>query len=230
VNTGDLVAFTVSYKETDLYIRAATDLRLPALQAVRRYRKHLEDYVSHNPEFATALAPVAVSNDAPEIVNVMAEAALKAGVGPMAAVAGAIAEFTGKALATATPEIIIENGGDIYLRSLRKRIIGIYAGDSPLNGKIGLEFEGMETPRGICTSSGTVGHSLSYGKANAAIVLADSTALADAAATALGNIIRRPADIERGIAVAREIPGLKGILIIIGEKMGMWGGVKLCKT
>jgi len=148
----------------------------------------------------------------------------------MAAVAGAIAEFVGSELLAFSPEVIVENGGDIYLRSLRKRVIGIYAGKSPLTGKIGLEINGADTPLGICTSSGTIGHSLSYGKADAVIALSKSAILADAAATAIGNLIKELADISSGIELAKSIEGLKGVIIIIGSNMGLWGEVKICPT
>ena len=147
----------------------------------------------------------------------------------MASVAGAINEFVGTELLAFAPEVIIENGGDIFLKSLRKRIIGIYAGKSPLTGKIGLEINGEDTPLGICTSSGTVGHSLSYGQADAVVVLSNSSALADAAATAIGNLIKQPDDIPSGIEFAKGIEELKGLLIIIDDKMGLWGEVNICQ-
>ena len=160
----------------------------------------------------------------------MLEAADKARVGPMASVAGAIAECVGSELLGFSPEVIVENGGDIYLRSLRKRVIGIFAGSSPLSGKIGLEINGRDTPLGICTSSGTVGHSLSCGEADAVIAISGSATLADAAATAIGNRIKEPADISAGIEAAKSIVGLKGVIIIIGSDMGLWGEVKICQT
>jgi ApbE superfamily uncharacterized protein (UPF0280 family) len=158
----------------------------------------------------------------------MAEATAKLGVGPMAAVAGAIAEFVGKELSDYSPEVIIENGGDIYIKSRQKRVVGIYAGNSQLSGKIGLEIKGEDTPIGVCTSSGTVGHSLSFGKADAATVLADSATLADAAATALGNMVKTPDDITRAIDFAQYIEGLQGVLVLIGDQIGMWGKIKIC--
>jgi len=124
----------------------------------------------------------------------------------------------------------VENGGDIFLKSLEKRIIGIYAGKSPLTGKIGLEIDGEDTPLGICTSSGTVGHSLSFGKADAVVALSKSATLADAAATAIGNLILQPDDIPSGIEFAQGIEGLKGLLIIKDDKIGLWGKVKICQT
>jgi ApbE superfamily uncharacterized protein (UPF0280 family) len=189
----------------------------------------LEQYIERHPLFLTSLEPVAVEDETPHLVVEMAEAAGKVSVGPMAAVAGAIAEFVGSELLAFSPEVIVENGGDIYLKSLVKRLIGVYAGESPLTGKLGLEIESKDTPIGVCTSSGTVGHSLSYGKADAVIVLSPSTALADAAATAIGNLISQPKDIPSGIEFARSIGGLKGVVIIHGEQVGVWGEVKLCE-
>ena len=159
----------------------------------------------------------------------MAESAARVGIGPMASVAGAIAEFVGSELLAFSKEIIVENGGDIYLRSLKKRLIGIYAGKSPLTGKIGLEINKEDTPLGICTSSGTVGHSLSHGRADAVIALSKSAALADAAATAIGNLIKQPGDIPDGIEFAKGIDGLLGVVIIEDDKIGLWGKVKICQ-
>ena len=124
----------------------------------------------------------------------------------------------------------MKTGGDIYLRSTRDRTIGIYAGRSPLSGKIGLEIAAKETPLGISTSSGTVGHSLSFGKADAVVILAATAILSDAAATAIGNLIITPSDIPLGIERAKTIPGVKGIVIIKDEDMGIWGDLKLCRT
>ncbi|MCK4368589.1 MAG: UPF0280 family protein [Dehalococcoidales bacterium] len=230
VKDKDLVSFNVVVKETDLYIRASTDLKRKAHRLVLKYRNLLERYIERHPSFLTSLEPVAIGDDAPRIVTEMAESARKVGIGPMASVAGAIAEFVGSQLLDSSPEIIVENGGDIYLKSLGGKLIGIYAGKSPLTGKISLEINGQDTPMGICTSSGTVGHSLSYGKADAVIVLSKSAALADAAATAIGNLIIQPDDIPSGIEFAQGIDGLNGVIIIQGDKMGLWGEVKIRQT
>jgi ApbE superfamily uncharacterized protein (UPF0280 family) len=230
VKDKDLVSFNVVVKETDLYIRARANLKQKALKLVLKYRELLEKYIERHPLFLTSLEPLAIGDDAPHIVIEMAESARKVGIGPMAAVAGAIAEFVGSQLLDSSPEIIVENGGDIYLKSSVKRLIGIYAGKSPLTGKIGLEIKGQDTPMGICTSSGTVGHSLSRGQADAVIALSRSAVLADAAATAIGNLILKPDDIPSGIEFAQGIDGLNGVVIIQGDKMGLWGEVKICQT
>jgi ApbE superfamily uncharacterized protein (UPF0280 family) len=227
VKAEGLISFNVVVKETDLYIRASSNLRRKAYKLALKYRSMLEEYIKRNPAFLTSLEPVTVGEDAPRIVTEMARATSKVGVGPMASVAGAIAEFVGNELLAFSPEIIVENGGDIFLKSLQKRMIGIYAGKSPLTGRIGLEISGQNTPLGICTSSGTVGHSLSYGRADAVIVLSPSATLADAAATAIGNLIVQPEDIPNGIELAKSIERLKGVIIIQDDKMGLWGEVKI---
>ncbi len=230
VKDKSLISFNVTVKETDLYIRASRNLKNKALKLVLKYRDMLERYIERHPLFLTALEPLPLSDDAPRIVKLMLESARKAGVGPMASVAGAIAEFVGTELLAFSPEVIVENGGDIYLKSSGKRVVGIYAGKSPLTGKIGLEINGEDTPLGICTSSGTVGHSLSFGEADAVVTLSQSATLADAAATAIGNLIKQPGDIPSGIEFAKSIEGLKGVLIIIDDKIGLWGEVKVCQT
>ena len=223
----DLVSFSVVVKETDLYVRARRNLKRKALKAVLKYRALLEKYIERHPEFLTALEPLEVGEDAPQIVKDMAEAARKAGVGPMAAVAGAIAEYVGRELLPFSSEVIVENGGDIFLKTLKKRLVGVYAGESSFTGKIALEIQPEETPLGICTSSGTVGHSLSFGRADASIVLSPSTSLADAAATAIGNLIIEASDIPRGIDFAKNVEGIKGVAIIKDDQIGIWGEVKI---
>jgi len=225
----DLVSFNIVVKETDLYIRASTNLRRKAHKLVLKYRDKLEKYIEQHPDFLTSLKPLSADKNAPLIIKKMSASAARVGIGPMASVAGAIAEFVGTELLAFSPEVIVENGGDIYLKSLRKRLIGIYAGKSPLTGKISLEINGEDTPLGICTSSGTVGHSLSYGRADAVIVVAKSATLADAAATATGNLIVQPSDIPNGIEFAKGIEGVKGVIVIKDDKVGLWGEVKICQ-
>ena len=147
----DLLAFRVTVAETDLYIKARKDLEPDARAAILTHRSALEAYVADHPDFLTSLEPVPVLRSAPEMVREMAEAAAKVGVGPMAAVAGAIAEKVGRELLRLSPEVIVENGGDIFLRGLKQRLVGLYAGDSPFTGAIALEVEWNETPLGICT-------------------------------------------------------------------------------
>jgi uncharacterized protein len=227
VNNRDLLTFNVMVEETDCCISAGANLESKARKSILKYRAILKKYIAGHPLFLTTLKPFDVEKDAPRIVTAMAEAAKAASVGPMAAVAGAIAHYVGEELAAFSREVIIENGGDIYLRSLKDRLIAIYAGRSPLSGKIGLEIPAANTPWGISTSSGTVGHSLSFGKADAVVVIAETAIISDAVATAIGNLIIQAADIPLGIEQAKKMTGVKGIIIIKDEQLGVWGNLKL---
>lgn len=227
VKTDDLVNFEVIVKETDLLVRARKNLSKETRESVLNYRHQLETYIATHPEFAGSLVPLNEDPYAFRIVQEMIRTSQLANVGPMAAVAGALAEFVSNDLLKLSEEIIIENGGDIYLATSRERTIGIYAGDSPLSLKIGILIQPEDSPLGICTSSGTVGPSLSFGKTDAICILSKSAALADAAATAVGNRVKAKKDIESGLETGKAIEGVLGTLIIIGDRMGVWGNIKL---
>jgi len=227
IKDSDLVSFNITVKQTNLYIRARRNLKNKALKSVLKHRTPLEKYIEHNPLFLTTLEPYRAEADAPTIVKEMCRASQIAGSGPMAAVAGAIAQAVGKDLLALSPEVIVENGGDIFLKISKKRLIGIYAGESPFTGKIALEIKPRETPLGICTSSATLGHSLSLGNTDAVIALSKSTPLADAIATAIGNRVKEANDISKAIEKAQDIKELHGIVIIKGDKIGIWGRAKI---
>jgi ApbE superfamily uncharacterized protein (UPF0280 family) len=223
------VAFEVMLRETDLQILAPADLSETALDLVRQYRNQLENYIAHNPVFLTAMSPLPLDRLAPALVQEMYRAAEIAGVGPMAAVAGVIAEFVGRGLQErhGVDEIVVENGGDIYLQRQVASTVAIFAGASPLSNRVGIRLRAEQTPTGICTSSATVGHSLSLGRADAVTVLAASTALADAVATRIGNETKNNRDINQALEVAAAITGVSGVLIIKGEALGVWGDLEL---
>jgi len=228
----DLVHFQLVVEETDLDIAVRKDRFSNQLvdwveETIRACRRPLEEYIQRDPGFAKALTPYTVMSDAPLIVQTMAEAGRLAGVGPMAAVAGAVAEWVGKSIAKRSRDVIVENGGDIFMRSSRIRKVGIYAGDSPLSNRVAIEIRPDQTPLGICTSSGKVGHSLSFGKADAVVVLSPSVPLADAVATACGNLVQTVDDLQRTIEFASEITGVTGVLVIKDDQMAIWGSVKI---
>ncbi|HQG98755.1 MAG TPA: UPF0280 family protein, partial [Thermotogota bacterium] len=151
-----LQGFNVNMEETDLMVFADGDYRPYVAERVRFYRDQLKGI--QNPAFFTSLIPIEDDLHYPPIARHMIQASAACGVGPMAAVAGAIAEYVGLDLLNLSSEVIVENGGDIFLRTRRARKIGIYAGLSPLSNRLSLEIDAEETPMGICTSSGTVGH------------------------------------------------------------------------
>jgi ApbE superfamily uncharacterized protein (UPF0280 family) len=157
-----------------------------AQQLALQYRLQIENYIQQHHEFAKALSPFALDALAPPIVKEMLAAGSSAGVGPMAAVAGVIAEYVGRGLLhSGCREVLVENGGDIYINRCQDCTVAIFAGESSLSLRVGVKLAGHIMPVAVCTSSGTVGHSLSFGLADSVTVIARSTALADAAATVL---------------------------------------------
>jgi len=170
----DLVSFQIKEEESDLFIRANQELSFYARQAVSNFRKQIEDYIYSYPLFKSTLLPYSQDKKASEIIKSMIHTTALCGVGPMAAVAGAIAEFVGKELLNYSPEVIIENGGDIFIKSNKIRKVSIFAGRSPFSQRIILKIKAKENYIGICTSSGMVGPSLSFGKADAVTIISDS--------------------------------------------------------
>lgn len=221
----DLISFQIKEEESDLFIRTNQELSFYARQMVLKFRKQIENYIYSYPLFKSTLLPYSQDKKAPEIIKSMIYTTRLCGVGPMAAVAGAIAEFVGKELLNYSSEVIVENGGDIFIKSNQLRKVSIFAGNSPFSQKIILKIGTQENHIGICTSSGIVGPSLSFGKADAVTVISDSVLLADAVATAVGNMIKTRKDIEQGLIYAQNIKGVKGVVIIKDDKMGLWGDI-----
>lgn len=229
IKSTGLKTFHIQVKETDLHIQADEDLSAVAYHSVLSCRQNIEAFIAAHPEFLTSLVPLPYDDFAPSIVQDMLRVSMMAGVGPMASVAGAIAERVGRDLLAdeQTAEVIVENGGDIFISLNCRAEIAIFAGRSPLSNKIGIALSPAQMPMGVCTSSGTVGPSLSFGLADAVTIAAKSTALADAAATAVGNVVKHRSDIEKGLDLAGRIEGLTAAVIIIKDKIGAWGEIEL---
>ena len=222
-----LVAFRVVVKETDLNIQADQSLETLARESILQQRGYIEAYIDRHPLFLETLRPWPLKGLEAPIIQDMIQAADQANVGPMAAVAGAMAQRVGQALLSQSEQIVVENGGDVYLKTKRPVTVGIWAGSSPLSMRFGLRVATRRAPLAVCTSSGTVGHSLSLGQADAVCVLSPSTALADAAATAIGNQIQTAADIHPAVDFGRQIQGVEGLIIIKDDKMGAWGDLEV---
>ncbi|MCK5071193.1 MAG: UPF0280 family protein [Desulfocapsa sp.] len=230
-----LVSTHIQIEETDLHIlaeRTVTDL---VTELVLQYRAQLESYIVKNPQFCASLDPLSSDKIVPPLIRDMLNAGEQAGVGPMAAVAGSIAEYVGKNLVdSGLSEVMVENGGDIFLQRNRDCSVAIFAGESSLSYKVGVKIPSALMPLGICTSSGTVGHSLSMGKADSVTVLSHSTPLADAAATRLGNEVSKADNdsdgIRNALEISKEISGILGVVVICGENMGAIGDIELIRT
>lgn len=221
------MSYEVKIAESDLFISSDKNLKNQALKSLLKHRHALETYIKNHPDFQTSILPVQEDELAPPIVNDMMKKSKICGVGPMAGVAGAVSEFVAHDLLHLTDNLIIENGGDIYLKTKKNIIVSVFAGASPLSYKANLNIRHEETPLGICTSSATVGPSLSFGRADAVCVLSKSSTLADAAASAIGNRVKTKKDIKTALEYGMTIPDIKGIIIIIDKEMGAIGNVEL---
>jgi len=222
-----LTTFQAVVRETDLHIAAERDLAVEATALVARVREDLEGHIAKDPRFAESFVPHPVGPDAPDIVRAMAAAAEAAGVGPMAAVAGAMAEHVARGLAAFSAEVIVENGGDIFMIGATDRVVALHAGGSPLSGRVGIVIQADMQPCAVCTSSATVGPSISLGRADAACVIANSGALADAAASALGNRVHSATDVQPAMETVKAIEGVLGLVVVLGETLGAWGRARL---
>jgi hypothetical protein len=200
-----------------------------AIDAVRRHRLELETYIRLHPPFAEALQPISVEPVAPRVVRRMVEAAAMADVGPMAAVAGALADLAVEAMTQAGSRVsIVEDGGEVSAVSQEPFTVGLYAGQSALGQALGFRISPSDCPIGIATSSATVSHALSFGEADAATVFAENAALADAAATAVCNTVVGEdvaASIELGLEAARRLRFVRGALIVRGDYVGSVGWI-----
>lgn len=221
-----LVCFEVKTAESDLQVCAQKELADKAEDLMVQARWEIEGFIRTHPYFAETFSPIEVPEDAPDLVRKMAEASRVVKVGPMAAVAGTIAEHVARGLADESPEVIVENGGDLFMMGKQDRVVSVWAGEEGVAG-VGLTIPGGLMPVAVCTSSGRIGHSHSFGDADAVSVLAHGGALADAAATALANSVKTPEDIDAAIDAARNTLGILGVLVIIDGHVGAWGNVHL---
>ena len=224
----DETAFRVVVEESDLHVVARRDLRLEITQFLNEIRGTLKNYILLHPDFVTSLVPLPSDPDAPPLATAMLHAAQTCQVGPMACVAGAIAQAVADRMAILSPDILVENGGDLFLRSTRERLVALLA--SPIQGaNLALRLSPKDFPVSLCASSATIGHSLSFGAADLVTVKAKSGALADAAATALGNLAQSADALPRVLERAQELAcaGVLGVFVQVDGKIGVWGDMEL---
>lgn len=224
----DLVSFQLVIEETDLWIAAQEDLGAPMADHVRFLRGQIKTYAAVHPHFLTSLVPLEADPHAPEIIRRMCHATALTGVGPMAAVAGTLTQMLAELFRDRSPDLLIENGGDTYLCSTRDRHIGIL--NMPDQAvRLCVPVSAREFPCSFCASSATIGHSLSFGKADLVVVRAKDAALADAAATALANALTCASDMDEVLAKAQgwEHLGLDGVFTQCDDRIGVWGKMQL---
>jgi len=229
-NTQRFTGFIVSYLETDLWIGVDPlsfheNMKQVALEKIKELRDTFDKYIENEPFFKKSLKPFQPSEIAPEQAKEMALAGEKAGIGPMSTVAAMFAREIGEEILSQfqVKELLIENGGDIYMQLQDELVLSVFAGESILSERVGLVIPANSGKIGVCTSAGTVGPSISYGIADAVVVICKDILLADAFATAFGNKVKSPDHVEKVIKQAENFPDIQSLLIICEDKIGVKG-------
>lgn len=218
----------VSFKESDLFISTDTKISKENTQdLLQKYYNQIEDYTKKNPHFLSSLSPIEEDESAPAIVNDMIQSSYLTGIGPFSAVAGAIAQYVGNDILSAANEVIVENGGDIFLKINEDKRIGIYLGERPSLKNIALEIKARDYPFGIASSSAYFGHSLNLGRADLVTVIAKDAIIADGFATSLSNRVQKETDANAVIKFAKDNPCIEAILISFEGKLFLWGDLKI---
>ena len=227
-------SFRSSWRETDLWVAIDRehynrDAARYTMDRILFYRKVLEEHITMHPEFRDSLTPVVAPGGVHHIIAAMSDAALAAGTGPMSAVAGAMAEYICNDLLAefGAEEAVVENGGDIFMKLVAPATVAVHAGGSPLSEKIALLPGTSESPLALCCSSGTVGHSLSFGMADACMIACRNGALADAYATAFCNSVKSADMVYEVTEQALKIPEILSVVIIAGDKVGLGGTIEI---
>lgn len=224
----DLLSYQLVIEETDLWIAAAVDLSASMADAVRELRGQIQAYAAIHPDFLTALTPLEADQRAPDIIRRMCRATSLCGVGPMAAVAGTIAQMVAERFVAESPDLLVENGGDTYLCSTKDRHIGILSMPDQ-DMRLCVPVAAAEFPCSFCASSAKIGHSLSFGRADLVVTRSRDASLADAAATALANRLKNASDMEAVLTLAQnwEALGLDGVFAQCAGQIGVWGRMEL---
>ena len=226
--------FCVKFLESDLWIGVDSGSYSASMEAdtyamLVELRRSMDAYLLMDPQYKATLTPYDAGLEAPDILKEMSKVSHKTGIGPMSAVAGAVAlnvaEFI--KIKFGVKEIIVENGGDIYAEANADMDISVFAGQSPLSEKIGLHIPAADFPLGICTSSGTVGPSLSLGRADAVMIVCKDVLLADSYATAMANRIQSVNDLQPVIDRIQNIPDILGAIAIKDDRLALCGHYEL---
>jgi len=213
--------------ESNIMISSDKPIKTIARKLLTQIRGNIKKYIQVHPEFSESFSPITINRNAPVIIRQMSKASHSANVGPMAAIAGAIADELGEGLSKYAAELIIENGGDIFIKVKRQIIIGLWCHNNEIKNNLGILLNKKRGHYSICTSSGTLGHSFSYGKADATTVIAKNAALADAWATRLGNEIKSQKDIKKALSLLKNIKDVSGALVLYRKTIAAWGDVEL---
>jgi len=220
-------SFRLDYKHSGLFIICDRDIGSELEEPVRSFYADIETVIAGWPTFEKSLVPLKARDHYPPVVKDMCLAGEVFNVGPMASIAGALCDHLAKSIGRRCNFLMIENGGDVYIKSSSPLEVGIFTKNSYFKDKLTLLIEVGQTPCGICSSSGSFGHSLSFGKSDLVTVLSGNAIQADAAATAIANTIKCEEDIDAAITRFKKYSQIKGLIIIKNKRIGLWGRLQL---
>ena len=233
---GRFESLVYRYRDTDIWMAFDKDANVNKSDIIsfidkkcRRLWDIFEGYFRIDPEYKDSFEPYEVADNAPSVVKRLSLGSLITEVGPMAGIAGLYAEEIGKACKDqfGFKEVIVENGGDLYI-DVEKRIkVSLFAGDHPLSNKIKLDIEPDMCPMGLCASSGKFGHSKSLGKADLVSVACFDTVMADQYATAFANQVVNVSDVEEVVDTAIEVMNLMHISVFKDKTFAIGGKIKV---
>jgi len=230
ISLKDKYFYRLRYKYTDIFITSDADILNDLEEPVISFYSCLEGIILHDRTFLKSLEPIKEKENYPGYIKKMCRAACRFGVGPMAAVAGAVCDRIAEKISGNCGLLMIENGGDVFIKSEKSVRIGLFISNSFFSDRLNIVIDAKQTPCGICSSSGTMGHSLSLGKSDLVTVMAESAAMADAAATAVANSIMENSDVEKSINIYKKYKEVKGIIVIKDNSIGLWGELQIIKS
>jgi len=221
----EFVLAKLEIEETAATIAADRDFVGEAVNAIKAARGEIERQIRRDRFFLTTLEPYEPTRDCPRIIRRMCDASEAAGVGPMATVAGAIAQEAVEAMVSqGCTHCWVDNGGDIALRLDRPATLEVFSDPSSKNA-YAMVLEPTDDITGICTSSGRLGHSISFGDSDVALAIADDAVLADALATAIGNQVTNAASLELCFDKFRRVRGFRAGLAMIDGAVATCGKI-----
>lgn len=220
-------SWKISYKYSDLFISSSEDVSAIITGRLSEFYNIIEKEIKKNPAFEKSLSPFPYASDSNWIISEMNDAAKAFNVGPMAAVAGALCEFIARDIKDDVRYLIIENGGDAYIRSKKDIITSVFFKSLYFKDDLKIKISKTLLPCGIASSSGVFGHSTSLGKSDIALVIAKDAITADAAATAFANLIKKPEDLEDAVNLMKINKEILGLLAVKDEKIAVYGQVEL---
>lgn len=229
ISTAGKYSYRLAYKYTDLYITSDAVISGKLREPLIRFYEQLKKVIRENKGFRESLYPLKTDRSWPAPVRDMCRSAALFGVGPMAAVAGAVCDSIAREVSDECSFLMIENGGDVYIKSANTVKASLFTGSRYFPEILGISIGSGSTPCGLCSSSGMMGHSLSLGKSDLVTVVSESAAMADAAATAIANAVSTKPDIDRTIKKYIRYSQVKGLIILKDDRLAIWGDLQLVK-